>query len=763
MPDKLQSIERIIRNKKIKDGSNKKDVDITLDMIEEELTLNEGYYRDEINWIKKQIHRHYFGHWFFCNGKPTYMTGAHYTYLNWWPIGNKMSKKLIDKLRRTGLGEYRDRDRRWYITFDYVRTTKESFYQYEVQYNDGNGIESRWFNNEETVVDFMKKHRNSVQIKGQFIVEGNERTVYGMIYPKHRREGATSRAAFLNWYCTATLGMERFGGIQSLSDKHAKIVFLDHFAKRHRRLPFFFKLITDSPSVPKEEMNFSAPATRTVGSVGGSDTVTHNGRIDFAASGERAYDGTKLHFIHLDEIGKIDPKAGINIDNLMRWSVVQKCLAQGNSIHGVALLTSTLGEMTKGGGDQMKKMILAAKFNERDDFGVSRNGLLAVFFPADDGLDGFIDEFGNSVIEDPDKPVNGINGKLIEFGARTFLMARRKSKELAEDDAGLLAEMHDFPLSLRDCFIGNARNSFMPVRQISERLATLAFEEHARKGYFEWVEGRMFLPNGTLSDVRWVESDDPKKGLYKIYYMPHEKDTNNKSFKSHIIDNNFQWHPEGNKTRYLTLGVDLCRYGATETSTKNKSWHGMTMFYSHDVQEDPNDGTYPKQRHLWSSNRFILTFKNMEMKREEFCEEALKVCVFYGAMCYPEMNIDDIYRKFVTWNCAGYLKYDIDLNGDFAKLCGYTVSSGAKNTTKDDVLERIEHHFRHNTKYEVAVDLLTECKDVASPEDMTNYDLFASACAALRGASSSYLETVQINEKNYTFASIDDLMPSYNY
>lgn len=47
------------------------------------------------------------GYWFFNNGQPTYITGKHYFYLNWW--------KLEDDI----YPEYRDTDRRYFLFLNY--------------------------------------------------------------------------------------------------------------------------------------------------------------------------------------------------------------------------------------------------------------------------------------------------------------------------------------------------------------------------------------------------------------------------------------------------------------------------------------------------------------------------------------------------------------------------------------------------------------------------------------------------------------------
>jgi len=206
----------------------------------------------------------------------------------------------------------------------------------------------------------------------------------------------------------------------------------------------------------------------------------------------------------------------------------------------------------------------------------------------------------------------------------------------------------------------------------------------------------------------------------------------------------------------------LARYSKEDVQGKRKSFFSMSMYYSHDPVVDPIDGPYPKPIQGWVSENFVLTCKvREEMDKKKFCEEALKVCIFYGATCYPEMNISDVYERFVEWGYAGFLKYDVDEYGSPSKLPGYTVSDGAANTTKQDVFARMERFLNDRVEYVNHKHLLEECRDIEY--DMGKFDLFASACAALRGSASNFLKEVENYEESYTFEQPLFTEFSYNY
>ena len=153
--------------------------------------------------------------------------------------------------------------------------------------------------------------------------------------------------------------------------------------------------------------------------------------IDFGASGEGVYDGSRLERYHGDEIGK-----ALNVNVYKRHLVARQCLSQGAKIIGKAIYTSTAGEMTKGGGAAFKKMIEDSDYNKRDDNGRTTTGLYVLFIPADDGLDGFIDKFGVSDTK----------------GARNFLLNERKQAVEDENYEKLNESTRQFPIRIRDCF-----------------------------------------------------------------------------------------------------------------------------------------------------------------------------------------------------------------------------------------------------------------------------------------------------------------------
>lgn len=127
-------------------------------------------------FIKQEWDRRKRGVWMYVKGKPTYITGAHYFYLNWVRLDEGIYP------------EYRDRDRRWFIFWEMV-----------------------------------DKDPNCL----------------GFLYLKNRREGATSKVLNGVMLEKLTRTKDGYGGIQTHKEKFAKGL-LKRYKKSQNRLPEFF-------------------------------------------------------------------------------------------------------------------------------------------------------------------------------------------------------------------------------------------------------------------------------------------------------------------------------------------------------------------------------------------------------------------------------------------------------------------------------------------------------------------------------------------
>jgi len=206
-----------------------------------ELRSNREKYKNEIAFIQRDHERFANGYWFFCGGKPTYITGAHYRYLNYWYAGS-------------GHPQYRSRDRKFFIFYDFVK---------------------------------------------------HDPFACGFNYPKFRREGATSKMGCICYHEATThygvqVGIQSkddAAGLRVFKDhivqRWKKLPFwqkpvYEGFTEPKSSLNFF------PPTKHAGTKGVSSSYTKSLESW-----------IDFGASTEGYYDGAKLKLYYGDESGKV--------------------------------------------------------------------------------------------------------------------------------------------------------------------------------------------------------------------------------------------------------------------------------------------------------------------------------------------------------------------------------------------------------------------------------------------------------------------------
>ena len=230
-------------------------------------------------FVEQEFVRRRDGHWFMNNGEPTYITGLHYYYLNWCKID-------------IGYPSYWDRDRRFFLVWD-----------------------------------------SSVK----------DKNCYGLIMPKHRRQGASWKAAAIVLEGITSMYNSN-GGIMSKTGADSKKLF-DKVVYLFRQLPPFFQPIIEGTDSPKTVLSFKKPGERiTKNNLKVSKSEALNSQIDWRNTKNNSYDGDKLAIFVSDEGGK-----WLEADVSKNWQIVKPALSQGRKIVGKAFLPSTVNEMEAGG------------------------------------------------------------------------------------------------------------------------------------------------------------------------------------------------------------------------------------------------------------------------------------------------------------------------------------------------------------------------------------------------------------------------------
>ena len=213
-------------------------------------------------------------------------------------------------------------------------------------------------------------------------------------------------------------------GLQSKTGKDAQEnIFMKKVVYMFKTYPFFFKPIQDGTTNPRVELAFREPSKRiTKNNKTTSKGEALNSIINWKNTTNNAYDGEKLHMLYLDEAGKWERPTDIR----EAWRIQKTCLIVGRKIIGTAIVGSTVNPMDKG-GKEYKDLWADSNPRQRNDNGRTRSGLYRIFIPAYEALEGFFDRYGNPIIDNPEKPVMGIDDEEVDIGAKTFLKNERKS------------------------------------------------------------------------------------------------------------------------------------------------------------------------------------------------------------------------------------------------------------------------------------------------------------------------------------------------
>lgn len=649
-------------------------------------------YKEEIKWIRKQWSYRIYGYWFFNNGKPTYIDGWHFFYLNYWA------------LEGVGRPDYWDRDRRWFLfqRFCYTDTT--------IPVRDENG-------------DLVYDDEGFFKTK-----DIGARTCFGSNVNKGRRVGDTSKAQCIN-YCFLSSMLEINTGIQGNDGETAEKAFLEKLVigYRSKYLRFFFKPKSTNTN-PKSEMLFDVDV--------GSDGLRSRG--DYATTASRTfYDSRRMTYLHQDEVGKT-----ILEDIDKRQDVLKRCCQEGSNIIGLMIATTTVEDTGHDAIQKFLKLTEKSHYQDRDKNGRTASGLYNLFIPAYDGYKGFIDRYGFSIISSPTrnqiKDMSTIvrNDRGEVMGCKEFLENERKALLDRGDIEGYTSHKRLHPFEFSECFTPPARNQLFNVHKLEKRHNELSFKKNGvnkRVGYFSWA-------SGFGSDVVWNDCEDEDDSIeankrFNLYKMPDPELRNRKYLSDGVFAPEFH-------TTYIA-SADAFRLEKTQGSGSSISNGGGAIRWRRDMEIDPPD----KDVKDWVTAKYVCTYNYRPATKDEYAEDMLMMCIFFGAMMYPEMNVPLIYEKFTDWGYGGYLLYDMDKHtGDMKAMPGFHTVSNTKVNLFNYMRDEIE---MHGDRWEDR-GLIEECLRIKDADDMKNYDLFTAAAGCLLGERSEYAKALsQFRTTNY--------------
>jgi len=499
---------------------------------------------------------------------------------------------------------------------------KEQWFDY-IDQEFKNREEGFWFNNSGTPTYITGSHYmylqwSKIDVGAPDFREANriffifweackaDKRCYGMCYLKNRRSGFSfmSSAETVN---LATISSDSRYGILSKSGSDAKKMFTDKVVPISVNYPFFFKPIQDGMDRPKTELAYRVPASKftrkkitaneKLEELKGLDTT-----IDWKNTGDNSYDGEKLALLVHDESGKWERPDNI----LNNWRVTKTCLRLGSRIIGKCMMGSTSNALDKG-GNNFKKLYNDSDVTQRNRNGQTKSGLYSLFIPMEWNYEGFIDEYGHPVFNNPDNDVYGPDGELIDYGIIDHW--NNEADGLKNDQDALNEFYRQFPRTTEHAFRDEAKNSIFNLVKIYEQIDYN--EEMNRsigysKGNFQWVNG--------IKDTQVIFYPDPK-GRFNVTWTPGVE------LQNKILVKNGIRYP-GNE-HMGAFGCDSYDISGTVDGKGSKgALHGLTKF---SMENAP-------------ANQFFLEYIARPQTADIFFEDVLMALVFYGMPLLCENN-----------------------------------------------------------------------------------------------------------------------------
>lgn len=307
---------------------------------------------------------------------------------------------------------------------------------------------------------------------------------------------------------------------------------------------------------------------------------------------------------------------------LNNWKVTKTCLRLGRRIIGKCMMGSTSNSISKGGGNY-KKLYTESDVTKRNANGQTLSGLYALFIPMEWNFEGYIDIYGQPVMRTPEKPIRDIQGGYIYTGVIDYW--ENEVHALKTNSDALNEFYRQFPRTESHAFRDEAKNSLFDLSKIYEQIDFndgLEINQLVFSGKFSWKNGVKD------SEVVWTPSRD---GDFKVSWFP------NKDMANNIEIKNGSKHP-GN-IHVGAFGCDTYDISGVVGGGGSKgSLHGLTKFNMSDAP----------------SNFFFLEYIARPRTSEEFYENCLMACVFYGMPILIENNKVGQLKYFYN---RGYGKY----------------------------------------------------------------------------------------------------------
>lgn len=531
-----------------------------------------------------------------------------------------------------------------------------------------------------------------------------DKDVWGELRLKSRRVAWTSEV------CSIALNkftITRYAEIPIVSetDRLAKKLFTGKIVNPFKYYPTYFKPLIEQPNEKVKnnlEITFDTDDQET--SV-----------ISFYPTKDVAYDSTKASPLSInDEVGKYTNVAftefrGNHAD----------CHKQGSKIVSTGKFGSTAGEFSSG-GESFQYEFENASAKVRDKFGSTNTGLISLFVDDCYTMAGFFDKFGYPIVNDPVEPIENEYGDIIEYGSVTFWNAESEKKKLAKkSDYNNFLRQH--PRTPDHAFRneGGIHNDF-DIDNLNTH------EEHLKAIPDDVMVGKVFRGNldwegePYKSNVIWIPNT---KGKFYTTWIPPKDLQNQKSEK--IFHGRRLIMPDNNHIG--CLGVDS--YDIIGQAGDGKGSDGAIVGYT----KFSMTGAPTKS--------FFLKYKERPEKRDDFYDDVIMACQFFGMYALIESNKARLLEYMYDKGFTGYAlrrqdkKWD-ELTKAEQKWGGIPSSTPViedqTSLLKDYIVDNVGQNLETDCKV-YFIDLIQEWIKL-NPKKRKEFDLGVASGMAIMGA-----------------------------
>lgn len=452
--------------------------------------------------------------------------------------------------------------------------------------------------------------------------------VIGVIRGKKRREGASSQATSNLIYECIFYTNSNCGLISKTKDD-SRDTFTDMVAFGYKHLPPFLK-----PKQINREESVTEYVFAQKSSVVADQSGQNRSKINYRAPVLNAYDRGRISRILLDEFGKLDK----DVPASKLFAIVAKTLKKGVKRVGFCEMPSTCNSMSKGGSEFRTMWDLANKNIATP----TTNRLVRYFVPAEDGFEGFIDKYGDSVIDEPtdeqytflvDKwvrkdeygiVISDLSENDIRLGARVYIKKLREGLqgELLEEEIRMnpMNEVELFMAANSDCIFDsmklNEQIEYLKQNPIYKRKVTF---------YRDLIDQK----------PKWREAEKKEYNfcweVLPTFPLVGQKD-------NYVIDGKIM---KPSKVEEGVIGVDGISnsQGGKQYGSKASAW----VFKKFDMRDPENTGLF--FAHLYGRPE----------EKDDLHNQILLCAEFLGYVVYIEFVSDDYYSFFKLRNRLAYL------------------------------------------------------------------------------------------------------------